>query len=333
MPFAATIPGEDPRMDWWQSYVQSTNQRAAQLHSIMSSPRSSRRAGMASPRGEKPLPPHLTRQSHDPPLYEWPAVPGTKGHPAYPKKGERFQVSDLAIWERRGGYRPLKSFPSRQPYSLPPLLDHAKKPPPGVTFDQKVAALARDFQRLDHERDSMLSRDDIQRSMWAFEVHFDPVTLKRMLDENTDRMGLVNYRNVLTAIRLGGEYTGPKEFVSPLRPGVTEKMLRQAQTMIVEAMERKNPSLHVHCFAAMFKQIDTDNSGMLERSEIDELVRSLGIQDVLSGAVLDNLIDFMDPDINAAPGRDCKITFREFARVLGATDVMSMAPQRMKGGP
>ena len=73
-------------------------------------------------------------------------------------------------------------------------------------------------------------------------------------------------------------------------------------------------------FQKAFKFIDRDRTGTISREELKTCFDEMNLTQMIKPPVIETLIDFIDID----PG--AKIEYKEFARVLSADDVMTMAP-------
>ena len=106
--------------------------------------------------------------------------------------------------------------------------------------------------------------------------------------------------------------------IPALRKGVRAGDLRRAQRTIQDHILTKFSKI-----AEAFKFIDKDRTNSITRDELKLGLQELQLIGTIRPEVVDNLIDFIDID----PEGD--IEYREFARVISADDVMSMAPLKV----
>ena len=97
-----------------------------------------------------------------------------------------------------------------------------------------------------------------------------------------------------------------------LRPGVTEKDLRSAQSMIREKLTDRFSTL-----ARAFRNIDTNGSGKISKQEFEFALVTLNLNE-LRHDVKENLFEFIDCDGSG------EFDFQEFNRAITAGDVFKM---------
>ena len=114
----------------------------------------------------------------------------------------------------------------------------------------------------------------------------------------------------------------PRELeVQPaLRPGVRSSDMRKAQQAIKSFCHTKYKGMN-----ASFKAIDRDRKGAVNRQDILAFWQHFGLLDAFGKEVVENIIDFIDIDDGGS-----HIEYKEFARVLCAEDVMTMAPLKAR---
>jgi len=105
----------------------------------------------------------------------------------------------------------------------------------------------------------------------------------------------------------------------PLRPEVSVQSLRAAQSVIVAKINDKFLRLD-----DAFKFIDTDHDNKIARNELFELLNSLNLS-FINPLIVESLFDLMDAD------KSGKVEFAQFAKVMVAKDMVSLAPFKETG--
>lgn len=216
--------------------------------------------------------------------------------------------------------RPLVTLKKAMPPPTPPPVNVVPSNVAAVINTKfKPDKVEKAFKFIDSDGLGSLSRNEMRRAMslWGLVLTDDELTqLFDACDKNKD--GAIDYKEFLDMVTKSPSLTEVRALqVKPaLRPGVRAEDLRRAQQLAKEKYLTYYKRLD-----SAFKNIDKDRSGSITREELLIDFEEMNILGMMQEKVANNLIDFMDLDDGGE-----KIEFKEFARVISAEDVMTMAP-------
>lgn len=233
------------------------------------------------------------------------------------------------------GYREFaRAFATDDIMSMRPLATLKKAPPPPTppphnTTPSNVSSLIKTkfkpddlrkaFDFMDQDNSGLLSRAEVKRVLASWGM---TLTEKEMLELfkkcDVDGSGTINYNEFLDMVQKSPALVAPRELaIKPaLRPGVRSEDVRKAQQIVKQKYTDKFKRMD-----AAFKNIDKDRTGTITRDELITNWAELNLVGIIPAPVAQTLIDFIDIDDFGE-----KIEFKEFARVICADDVMSLAP-------
>ena len=223
------------------------------------------------------------------------------------------------------------------PQLLDPLLKKSAVSGHGTVRDMQLKCqdMYRAFKFLDLDCNGKLSAEDIDRGLASFNfpINFkEPrprAALSAIVDDCIDKNGGVDYVAFIKAFN-NDEVIGTRAQAKmvdeptppPLRKGVAPDEVRKAQRLIKDRILDKYSG-----FKHAFESVDDDNSGFINRKEIEVMFKKLEIP-AIRPEVMDTLIDIIDCEDNSGGGEagEADIHYREFARAFATDDIMGMRP-------
>jgi Ca2+-binding EF-hand superfamily protein len=187
----------------------------------------------------------------------------------------------------------------------------------------KPSSMRKAFDYMDSSKNKTLSRAEVKRaiSMWGTPLTDEEMEdLFKKVDSNNDNE--IDYQEFLNMVEKSPALIAPRELeVQPsLRQGVRSSDMRKAQQTIKAFCHKKYKGL-----STAFKAIDQGRKGAINREDILAFWQHHGLITTVGKEVAENIIDFIDIDDGGS-----FIEYKEFARVLSAEDVMTMAPLKAR---
>ena len=172
---------------------------------------------------------------------------------------------------------------------------------------------------MDQDNSGLLSRAEVKRVLASWGMTLTEKEMLELFEKcDVDGSGTINYNEFLDMVQKSPALVAPRELaIKPaLRPGVRPEDVRKAQQIVKQKYTDKFKRMD-----AAFKNIDKDRTGPITRDELITNWSELNLVGVIPAPAAQTLIDFIDIDDFGE-----KIEFKEFARVICADDVMSLAP-------
>lgn len=238
----------------------------------------------------------------------------------YPEFARAFTIDD--IMNMKPSAETLKK---RNPAPPPP----PTPPPQNIVASQVSQAIQAKFKPdqmlmafnfFDKDKSKSLTRAEVRRILATWGV---PLTDEELIELfktcDSDGNGKIDYKEFCDIVSNNPAIANTREVVTEpaLRKGVRPADLRRCQRTVHDTLTTKYGKL-----ADAFKFFDKDRTNSITREELKWGLGELNLNTMFKDEVVENLLDFIDID----PQGD--IEFREFARVVAADDVLSMAPLR-----
>lgn len=178
------------------------------------------------------------------------------------------------------------------------------------------------FRSMDKDGSGTVSPEEVLQTLLELNLDVPTDSLIHLVNVcDYDRDGAINYAEFVRLIETddivsikaaGAEEQGlvmkpkPKEF----KPGVSVDEIVAVQAKLKEWFSEENGR-----FRRIFRAMDDDKNGWVDRLELRMLPRFTNLEWMIRPAVLECLIDFMDLD------GDGRILYNEFVRIIMADDV------------
>jgi hypothetical protein len=123
---------------------------------------------------------------------------------------------------------------------------------------------------------------------------------------------ILNVEDIVSIKTAGAEEEGLVRKAAPIewKNGVSKEEIRDAQQKLKEFA-----TWDLKRFKTMFRAMDEDKSGWVDRSELRTLPNKCNLGAMIREAVMDELVSLMDYD------GDGRILYKEFVRLVMAEDV------------
>jgi len=248
---------------------------------------------------------------------------------AYREFARAFAVEDIMTLQTTAAFAAKKKHVTPPP-TPPPQNLVASAVKATIQSKFKPTQMKEAFSFFDKDKSGTITRAEIKRILVMWGQALTDAELNELFkscDKNGD--GQIDYEEFCDIVAKTPDMIQVRTLVKnpALRKGVRAEDMRRAQHTIQEHILTKFKK-----YQEAFKFMDVDRTGSITRAELRQGLDFLNLLGNMREEVVETLLDFIDID-----GGD--ISYREFARVISADDVMAMAPlsiapaekQRQKG--